>query len=132
MEYRRTGVKPNATFSKNHGQAETLAGDDPQKDVWSTNTDELNHSSDDRLPYGQDDQAGLLHQRSEDDLDAQQPADGMAHPGRRPSWEAQNPTMHSPPTYDTSYAPSALSPTGPPMSPNSRIPFPEANYNALR
>ncbi|KAF2170725.1 hypothetical protein M409DRAFT_63806 [Zasmidium cellare ATCC 36951] len=132
IEYRRTGVAPNAT-AKNHGQPERLDVDDPSKDVWSANTDELNNrtnNDDDRLAFGQDmedDQQGLLNRHS---FDTHQPADGM-HPGTRLSYESTT-QVAAPPAYDSNIAPSALSPTGLPMSPNGRVQFPEANYNALR
>lgn len=132
VEYRRTGVVPSAT-AKNHGQVERLDGDDPSKDVWSANTDELNNRSnndEDRLAFGQDmedDQQGLLNRHS---FDTQQPADGM-HPGRRLSYESPS-QVAAPPAYDGNIAPSALSPTGLPMSPNGHVQFPEANYSSLR
>lgn len=131
IEYRRTGVVPNANMN-NHGHSDKLDVEDPSKDAWSANTDELNHNThdDDRLAYGQtmgDDQEGLLNRHSSD---AHQPADGM-HPGRRLSYQSPS-QVNGPSSYDDNMAPSALSPTGLPTGPHGHVQFPEANYNALR
>lgn len=132
LEYRRTGVQPNLSQAGNRSGKEELGGEE-SKDVWSTNTDDLNAhmTADDRLPgsFGQseEDREGLLsHQHSADDL---------AHPGRRTSYHSQ--TVTAPTMYDEEYAPSALSPTGvfgatTPGDTSGRVLFPEANYNALR
>lgn len=132
VEYRRTGVVPIASKNdQSHGQADTLGGDDPNQNVWSANTDELN-ASNDRLqeePSMQGDREGLLPQNTIAEMS--QPVDRMAHPGRRLSYEVQTPGDAAPP-YDDAFAPSALSPTGLATSPNGMVQFPQANYNALR
>ncbi|CZT21416.1 uncharacterized protein RCC_07279 [Ramularia collo-cygni] len=128
LEFRKTGVNVTLAPSGDRNRKEELSGEDG-KDVWSTNTDELNaHMADDHVQFGQSegDREGLLsHQQSSDDL---------AHPGRRTSYHSQLATA---PAYDTSYAPSALSPTGilganTPGDTSGRVLFPEANYSALR
>lgn len=133
ITYRKTGALPNANMSR-PGKAEIQDEEDPTNNVWSADTDELNRS-DDRLPYGSnslDDQEGLLNRPSStySRTEAQQLADGMAHPGYRPDWET--PAQPHPPSYDANVVPSALSPTGLPTSPGGRVQFPEADYSALR
>ncbi|EME43344.1 hypothetical protein DOTSEDRAFT_174149 [Dothistroma septosporum NZE10] len=130
MEYRRTGVVhgPSSHYKKNGAGVSTE--DDAEDKVWSANVNDLN-GADDRLAYRQhdpEDRTGLLNGHLEDSY---QPSDGMAHPGRRPSWESQ--TVRIPPSYDSGFALSALSPTGLPTGATSGeiVQFPEANYSRI-
>lgn len=128
LEFRRTGAQTilSSPGDRSNGKEELAES----KDVWSTNTDDLNaHMADDRLHFGQslEDREGLLsHQNSNESL---------AHPGRRTSYHSQMAT--APAMYDANYAPSALSPTGvlgasASADTSGRVLFPEANYSALR
>lgn len=130
LEFRRTGVQTILSQPGDRSGKEEM-GSHETKDVWSTNTDDLNArmAADDRLQFGQseEDREGLLsHQNSNESL---------AHPGRRTSYHSQMAT--APAMYDANYAPSALSPTGvlganAPGDMSGRVQFPEANYSALR
>ena len=118
-----------------HGKAEQMAIDDPSKDVWSANTDELdaNHPSnrhsdeeaDPRRAYGQvsqeddnDDQRRLLQRPSSSTSNPfrdTHSSDGEAHPGRPLSFSSStNLSIASPPSYHTNAPPTIniASPTG--------------------
>jgi len=122
LKYRKTGVMPNGN-SKAHGKAEHLE-EDPNKDAWSANTDELdpNHPSnrpstspfddDPRRAYGQlpdeDDQQNenLLRRSSVQNEDPFQDTQSMTehgmHPGRPASFHSSNSATGlsiAPPSY---------------------------------
>ena len=120
MRYRRTGVMPSGDPRK-QGKVEQLGVEDPNKDAWDANTDDLNpndssnrHSDegdDPRRAYGQipaeEDEQGLLHRASQHEdpfqdahstLDTQT-GDG-AHPGRPLSYQSSmNLSIAQPPSY---------------------------------
>lgn len=119
LKYRKTGIMPYGTSDK-HGAAQIV--EDPNKDPWSTNTDELeqqlhpNHDSDDeadlRRAYGQPlpEQDGLLPRPSRDDPfhDAQETHSMLdtqteegAHPGRPLSFRSTSElsVTTAPPAY---------------------------------
>ena len=133
LKYRKTGIMPYGT-SGNHGKAEQL--EDPNKDAWSSNIDELDPSHpadresedepDQRRAYGQipaDEEAEQsLLQRPTSQEDPFQDVhsthtlteDGV-HPGRPLSYESNTNLTIAPPSYHEQAPPAndrALSPTG--------------------
>jgi len=156
MEYRRTGIMPNGR-SKIHGRAESLnTAEDPNKDPWSTNTDELEAHRPSSDPfsdpavgslqaYGQlppedrSEQSHGLLQHDQDGAEAMLTPynttathDGV-HPGRQVSFgssDASELSVAPPPAYDPGVdAPSALSPTPFVQSPGGRVEFPHGRYS---
>ncbi|KAK5166296.1 uncharacterized protein LTR77_008557 [Saxophila tyrrhenica] len=118
LQFRRTGIMPNGNSTK-HGQAERF--EDPSKDVWSTNTDELDDShpshrpsvspgdDDARRAYSQlstadEDEQGLLQRPSiqADDpfADTHSMTEHGMHPGRAFSYQSgSNLSITAPPSY---------------------------------
>jgi hypothetical protein len=101
IEYRKTGVKPHiaSTIQQTYSQRKAVHS---EKDVWSSNTDDI-RASIDALNHDHDEERakGLLRQNGDD-------GELLPHPGRRTSYHSE---MSVPPLYDPSYAaPSALSP----------------------
>ena len=145
FKYRRTGIMPNGN-SRVHGQAEQLA-EDPHKDPWNANTDELDPEHEDpftdprdeRHAYGQVPQedaeqgVGLLlnsdrtgHSNTSHDENLGE--SGEPHPGRPVSYSSSTLSV-APPQYEEHVASSALSPGGYEHSPAGRVAFPSANYD---
>jgi hypothetical protein len=136
LTYRKTGIMPNGN-TRTHGQAEQV-GEDPNKDAWSTNTDELDqnhpsnrpstspeHDVDPRRAYGQipedEDQQNLLHRSSLQHEDPFQDTHSMTehgmHPGRPASFHSATSaglSIAPPPSYHERppNGDAALSPTG--------------------
>jgi hypothetical protein len=131
-QYRKDGTLPNNHLRQGK-ETIVIPPEDEAKDIWSTNTAELN-PEDDRLAYGQmmdgDEQGLLAGDRTRVNSDPH--AHGMVHPGRRTSYHSPSQMASMPSVYDDRYAPSALSPTTFVGSLNGRVQFPEANYNSLR
>ena len=118
LKYRKTGILPYGS-SGTHGKVEQLPVEDPNKDPWSTNTDELDRPSgnfeseaDLRHAYGQippeDDQGPLLRRSREDFFhDAHSMVDTQtedgAHPGRPLSYQSGRSSTNlsiAPPAYE--------------------------------
>ena len=124
LNYRKTGILPYTSNSERHGKVEQLRGEDPNKDAWDTNTDELdpnhpsNRDSDDNEPdprraYGQipsteeDDQGrSLLHRSSQSQSlnanpfnDAHSMTEEGVHPGRAYSYQSNTSLSIAPPAY---------------------------------
>ena len=111
--------------------------DETTKDIWNTNTDELDPSResrenpfDERHAYGQVSQTDLNHGivsavNSSDDVRSV-----SAHPGRPLSYGSSTNLSIAPPAiYVETEAPSALSPNGYEQTPGGRFSFPNGNYN---
>jgi hypothetical protein len=118
-EYRRTGVLPatNAPATLNHARPGSSEGD-PNKDPWSTNTDELEPEATDRLRYGQDVEEieqGLLHRQSYGN-------EGQ-YPARAPSYQSEVSL-----TPSTAYDQIPHTPHD--GTADARVKFPTANYDA--
>ncbi|KAK3676414.1 hypothetical protein LTR78_003690 [Recurvomyces mirabilis] len=114
-----------------------LPMDETAKDIWNTNTDELDPSRqseenpfDERHAYGQVSQidlncGGVSPINSSDDVRSV-----SAHPGRPLSYGSSTNLSIAPPTiYVETEAPSALSPNGYEQTPRGRFSFPNGNYN---
>ena len=136
LRYRKTGIMPYGS-SGEHGKAEQLPVEDPNKDPWSTDTDELDHSyrhsndePDLRRAYGQitpeEDREGLLPRPSTSGQDPfhdtrethsmidTQTEEG-AHPGRPLSFSSSTNLSIAPPSYkepSSEGGVGVLSPTG--------------------
>ena len=126
LRYRKTGVMPY-TKSARHSAVEQL---DPNKDVWSSNMDELDPESDEpdqRRAYRQlpaeEAQQGLLQRPTSQEDQFQdhhsthnltETEDGL-HPGRPLSYQSSTNLSIAPPSYreqSSAVGQSALSPTG--------------------
>ncbi|KAK4569971.1 hypothetical protein LTR86_002941 [Recurvomyces mirabilis] len=114
-----------------------LPMDETAKDIWNTNTDELDPSRqseenpfDERRAYGQVSQIDLNRGvvspiNSSDDVRSV-----SAHPGRPLSYGSSTNLSIAPPAiYVETEAPSALSPNGYEQTPGGRFSFPNGNYN---
>lgn len=126
LKYRKTGIIPYGSPGK-HGKVEQLGGDDPNKDAWDANTDELDpnhpsnrHSDDDepdpRRAYGQipaaeeeeqEQEQGLLHRSSQSQSlhsnpfnDAHSMTEEGVHPGRAYSYQSSTNLSVAPPAYE--------------------------------
>lgn len=135
MRYRKTGVMPNGSQRK-AGQAEHVRAEDPNKDAWSTNTDDLEpgHTedyNDPRRAYGQiptededDSRQGFLHRplsrhddpfRDTHSMADSQTEEGDIHPGRAVSNRSNTSLGIAPPTSYHTNRPTgegSASPTG--------------------
>ena len=138
LKYRKTGIMPYGT-SGAHGKIEQLPVEDPNKDPWSANTDELDRPSgqfggpsgseaDLRHAYGQippeEEQQGPLLRPSRDDpfhdahethsmVDTQ--TEEGAHPGRPLSYRSSTSLSIAPPAYEEQrpqLGPGVISPSG--------------------
>ena len=119
LKYKKTGIMPYGNPGR-HGRVEQRGAEDPNKDAWSTNTDELdpNHPSnrhsdeepDPRRAYGQipaeEDEEGLLHRDSlhnpfqdTHSMAETQTEDGV-HPGRPLSYQSSTNLSIAPPAYE--------------------------------
>jgi hypothetical protein len=144
FEYRRTGVMPNSG-NRIHGKAPQGSLEDPNKDVWNANPEELgpdrqsneNPFNDERHAYGQISQqdvseqgAGLLRNNQtgyRNTSHDESGSDDDPHPGRQLSYGSDNLSI-APPAYDGGHATSALSPGGYEQTPGGRVSFPTGNY----
>lgn len=147
LRYRQTGVMPG----RREGPSFRMRGEDPNKDVWSSNIEERDaddvHDVDERRKYGQvpeEDSDRLLNHQASTVFDTEEHQHDAPHPGDRFSYETPMPTLSTGHHYDDR-VPSALSPSvyepesstayQPPPAAHSaqhgRADFPAARYDRL-
>lgn len=137
LRYRKTGIMPYGS-SGAHGKVEQLPVEDPNKDPWSTNTDELDRplgqfgsEADLRHAYGQipaeEEQQGPLlrpsnasredpfHDAHETHSMVDTQTEDGAHPGRPLSYQSSTNLSIAPPAYEEErpqHGQEILSPSG--------------------
>ena len=135
VKYRRTGTMPNGN-TKFYSQAGQLATEDPNKDPWNADTDEL-EEIDERHAYGQLSQEDMAETQQQGISLLSRHGSGQsggshhleAHPGRPVSFGSSTNLSIAPPSYEGQIAASALSPGGYGETLHGVVAFPSANYD---
>ncbi|KAK5116791.1 hypothetical protein LTR62_007465 [Meristemomyces frigidus] len=127
------------------GRSRRVPMDETTKDVWNTNTDELDSSRlsddnpfDERHAYGQISQTDLAARNTSPDNGKLSTSHSLhrfvtsdsAHPGRPISYGSSTNLSITPAIYVENEAPSALSPNGYEPASGGRLSFPIGTYNA--